>query len=123
MHSDGPAPVYVVDDDDAMRDSLQVLLATEGLEARTFASGEAFLRAAETIPDGLLVLDLHMPSVGGLEVLDQLKARRIAMPAVVITGRLDDAARARALSAGVTAILEKPLDPDTLLQTLRRMRA
>jgi two-component system response regulator FixJ len=114
-------PVYIVDDDEAVRDSLQILLLSEGIDAETFASGADFLDGVAGRPWGPVVLDLHMPAIGGFDVLAALKALACALPVIMVSGRFDEAARQRALAAGVAAILEKPLDADALMQLLSRL--
>lgn len=114
-----PGPlVYIVDDDDAVRDSLQLLVMAEGIDAEAYPSGAEFLAAVDPARAVSLVLDLHMPGSGGFDVMAALARRGIDIPVVLISGRVDAASRDRAIAAGVRAVLEKPLDCDQLLAAL-----
>jgi two-component system response regulator FixJ len=118
--------VYVVDDDDAVRDSLKILLESYGLRVRDFGSIPDFLDALETNSAGCLVLDLHLPVMGGFDVMNTLAQRGSRLPVIVITGRGDAQTKARALEAGAVAFLEKPVDDRLLMnaiQTALRARA
>jgi two-component system, LuxR family, response regulator FixJ len=77
---------HLIDDDAAVRASVQLLLECEGIEARTYASGDEFLRAAALDADDCLIIDLDMPGIGGLELLDQFREGGINAPTIVITG-------------------------------------
>lgn len=114
--------VYVVDDDASLRRSLRNLLSSVGLAVETFDSAEAFLDAGRHTRAGCLVLDLRMPGMGGLALLDRLAADqwRHAPPAIVLTGHGDDDARQRSLRAGAVAFLEKPFQADVLLDAVER---
>lgn len=116
--------VYVVDDDDAVRDSLAALLEPEGFVVQLYSSPEAFL--AELNMNNLrngrhtcILLDLHMPVTGGQELLEILAIREDSMPVVVMTGNADEKSRSLALRSGAVAFLEKPFDADTLIDTIR----
>src|SRR5215510_11744731 len=89
--------VYVVDDDDAVRDSLKILLESYDLTVRDFGSGPDFLGAAEPKGAACLVLDLHLPVMGGFEVMNSLGPRGSRLSVIVITGRGDAETKARAL--------------------------
>jgi two-component system response regulator FixJ len=115
--------VFIVDDDDAVRDSLKVLLEFQDYRVRDYPSGAAFLAAEQPPHNGCLVLDLHMPVMSGFELLDILTASRFDLPVILITGRNDAAVQARADASGAIALLEKPFDDDVLLQTIRRALA
>jgi two-component system response regulator FixJ len=107
--------VHVVDDDAAVRDSLRALLESCGLRVRDYASGAEFLAESPRSAFDCVLLDIHMPGMSGLDLLDILH-RRAAMPAViVITGRGDAGLRNRAQEAGAMAVFDKPLDEDLLL--------
>ncbi|MAB14810.1 response regulator [Parvibaculum sp.] len=113
------ATAYVVDDDEAVRDSMRVLLESYGMSVEDYPSACAFLKAG---PRGLtlscLLLDLHMPGMGGIEVLEQLRARGDRIPAIVITGKGDLASRSRVVGAGALQMLEKPVNEDVLAQAI-----
>ena len=121
-----PAPdsriVYVVDDDASLRRSLRNLLSSVGFVVETFESAEAFLEAGHRRNTGCLVLDLRMPGMGGLRLLDLLAAgdARFFPPTIVLTGHGDDDARQRSLRAGAVAFLEKPFQADVLLEVVEQ---
>jgi two-component system response regulator FixJ len=99
--------IYVVDDDDAVRDSLKILLESYDLAVRDFGSVPDFLDASEPKGAGCLVLDLHLPVMGGFDVMNTLAQRGSRLPVIVITGRGDTQTKVRALEAGAVAFLEK----------------
>jgi two-component system response regulator FixJ len=112
--------IFLVDDDPAVRDSLKLLLETYGFIVRDFASGRDFLASGERAENGCLVLDMHMPLVSGLELLEQLAVHSAVPPTVIITGRADDGIRQRARAAGAYEVIEKPFDTATLLKAMRQ---
>jgi FixJ family two-component response regulator len=113
--------VCVVDDDAAVRDSMRVLLESHGLTVRDYASARAFLDDGETRRSAAcLLLDLHMPDMNGLELLETLRRMKVDTAAIVITGRSDTALKARAHRAGALGLLDKPVDEDELLQSIDR---
>ena len=107
-------PVYVVDDDEAVRDSMRLLLESSGFVARDFASADLFLKT-DSADMGCLLLDLHMPGIAGIELLRLLRSRGVTRPIFVISGRRDPAQDAEALAAGASALLSKPFDDQQLL--------
>ncbi|MDF2765946.1 MAG: transcriptional regulatory protein [Rhodospirillales bacterium] len=102
--------VFVIDDDEAVRDSLKLLLESHLLPVHDFASVPEFLQAVGPRPRGCLVLDLHLPVIGGLDFLGRYRDRLNGMPVILITGKADAATRARAFEAGVRHFLEKPFE-------------
>lgn len=110
--------VHIVDDDDAVRDSLDLLLRMRGYRTRTFASGEAFLDAVDRAAHGCLLLDLRMPGMQGAAVQAALRARGLALPVIVLTAHGDAANARHALKGGAFDFLEKPIDDDTLVATI-----
>ena len=110
--------VFVVDDDEAVRDSLAALLESVGVEVATFASGRAFLAAHDGRRAGCLVLDLDLPDMTGLDLLDALATAGAPLPVILITGRRGSALRARADGADVVALLEKPFPERALLDAI-----
>src|SRR5271170_3809366 len=100
--------IFIVDDDDAVRDSLQMLLESEGFEVVGFESGAAALTAIARSRPACLLLDLHLPGVGGLDMLAELAARGLHLPVVMISGRIDRKTRQIAVASGAKAVLEKP---------------
>ena len=101
--------VFVVDDDEPVRESLRMLLGRRGLAVRCYASADAFMRQADLDDCGCLLIDHHMPSMTGIELLEMLRARRIATPAIIMTGGTDLRLGARAGKADALAVLEKPI--------------
>lgn len=111
--------VYVVDDDQAMRESLQFLIESVGLCVRTFASADAFLGAYRSDWSGCLLLDVRMPGMSGLELQAYLAKKSIRLPVIVITGHGDVAMAVRAMKAGAYDFIEKPFNDDALMNSLR----
>jgi FixJ family two-component response regulator len=110
--------IAVVDDEEAIRKALKRLLRAAGLEAEGYASGKAFLdAAAERRPDCVL-LDLHMPSMSGEQVLATIRKMAGRPPVVIITGHDTPETRDKCLAAGAAAYLRKPLDDRLLLNAI-----
>jgi two-component system response regulator FixJ len=112
--------VFIVDDDEAMRDALSQLLETVGLQVETYAGGSIFLSAYGKDRPGCLLLDMAMPGMTGLEVQAELKARGLMIPIIFLTGHGDIPLAVRALQAGAVDFLEKPILGDTLLERVQR---
>jgi FixJ family two-component response regulator len=100
--------VCVVDDDEAVRDSVLVLLQSEGIAARAFASAAELLSDGDALSAACYVLDVHMPGMGGVELLAHLRSAGVSAPIFLLTGRADAALKRAALSAGANALLNKP---------------
>ena len=115
--------IFIVDDDDATRDSLRLLLEGEGFEARDFASGHLFLDAIRPAAGDCLVLDVNMPDMNGFDVFKELRQRGDWLPTIFITALPDPTLQSRARSAGAFALLEKPHRADELLALIRRATA
>ena len=113
-------PVHIVDDDKAVRESLVMLLEAEGLDARGYADAHSFLTQASLPDPGVVVTDVRMPGMGGLELLRHLQDRRIDLPVIVITGHADVAMAVQALKEGAIDFFEKPFDDGALLASIRR---
>ena len=113
------ALVHVIDDDEAMRDSLSFLLESAGFEARTYDSAAAFLEGVARLSGGCIVTDVRMPGMNGLELARSLKSLRVDLPIVMITGHGDVPLAVEAMKAGVADFLEKPFDDDALLRAIR----
>jgi two-component system CheB/CheR fusion protein len=117
----GPLPtVFVVDDDRTIRDGLQELLQEHGHTAEVYASGEAFLAADHPDREGCLVVDALMPGMGGIALLERLKAKNHGLPAIMITGQGDVAMAVQAMKAGAADFLEKPIRTEELLASIER---
>ncbi|MBP2300876.1 response regulator transcription factor [Azospirillum picis] len=117
----GAGIVHIVDDDEPVRDSLKALLEAFAFDVRDFSSCRDFLDRFDGNPRGCLVLDLHMPVMSGLELLERHRDDLHGMPVIMVSGRGDPATFARAREAGVVAVLEKPFDEDQLLGMLNRL--
>lgn len=105
---------YLVDDDEAIRDSLVWLLRSRGVDASAWASAEAFLADYRDDMRGCLLLDIRMPAMSGLELFDSLRRRGCRMPAIFLTGHGDVPQAVQALKAGAFDFLEKPYDDKDL---------
>lgn len=119
MKEAAPIVVHIVDDDDSMRVALGRVLAAAGYLTRGYASVGEFLTDADEQPTGCLLLDLHMPGADGLALQDLLLRRGVNLPTVFISGRGDIASSVRALKAGATDFLTKPVPTETLLAAVR----
>jgi two-component system response regulator FixJ len=111
--------VHVIDDDEAMRESLAFLLDSAGLAARTYESGEAFLEGSAQPATGVVVTDVRMPGLTGLELVARLRSAGSIAPVIVITGHGDVPLAVEAMKAGVADFLEKPFDDAALLDAIR----
>ena len=115
-----PPTVLIADDDEAVRDSLQILLEASGYRVRSFASGSEFLSAARPEGEACLVIDVRMPGLGGLEVQERLQAEGAALPVVVITGHGEVPLAVRAMKAGAVDFVEKPFSESVILGAVER---
>ena len=106
--------ICIVDDDEAVRDSLSLLLESGGLATRSYGNADAFL-AAGAQDMACLILDLHMPGISGLELLRLLRRRGLSLPVFVVSGRRDPLLDAEVQAAGATDMLSKPFDDQLLL--------
>jgi two-component system response regulator FixJ len=113
------AIVHVIDDDEAMRESLAFLLGTTGLEVRTYASAKAFLEVARTVEAGCVITDVRMPELSGVELLRRLRELKLGVPVIVITGHGDVPLAVQAMKMGALDFLEKPFDDEVLLASVR----
>lgn len=111
-----PSPsVYIVDDDSGMRKSLEFVMQAANLPARFFASAAEFLAAYRPEEGGCLILDLRMPEMTGMELLEHLRQKKVILPIIVVTGHADVPAAVNSMKLGVVDFLEKPVDPQTLV--------
>jgi two-component system response regulator FixJ len=110
--------VYIVDDDEAVRDSLAVLLESKAYAVRSFGSAPEFLEAAPSLPAGCLIVDIRMPEMDGLELQQRLTERTLDFPIIVITGHGDVPLAVRAMKAGAVDFIEKPFATETILDSL-----
>lgn len=115
-----PEPtIYVIDDDDAVRQSLEFLLKTAGMPVRGFESAKSFLEVLPQLRSGCIVTDVRMPGMTGIDLLKHVKERDIDIPVIVITGHGDISLAVEAMKIGAVDFLEKPFDDDQLLAAVR----
>lgn len=112
--------VFIVDDDEAIRDSLAWLFKTRGLEAETFASAEAFLSRCEPARAGCLVLDIRMPGMSGLELQEKLAGAGCTLPVIFLTGHGDVPMAVSAIKRGAFDFIEKPFNDNALVDLVIR---
>jgi FixJ family two-component response regulator len=110
--------IAIVDDDESIRDALQLLLESTGCRCIAFASAEHFLVSSDLSATACLILDVRMPGIDGIELQRRLRAAGYRIPTIVLTAHADDAARARALRAGAVAFLPKPFKANILLEAV-----
>ncbi len=118
--SEESSVVYVVDDDDAVRDSLRMLLKSVGLPCETFASGNAFLEAYEPARVSCLVADIRMPGLSGLELQEELNGRQAELPIIFITGHGDVPMAVKAMQSGAADFIQKPFRDQELLDRIHK---
>jgi RNA polymerase sigma factor (sigma-70 family) len=114
------APVYLVDDDEGVRSALSLLLGTYGIRIETFGDPTAFLARAPKLKPGVLLLDLRMPAITGLQLHEKLGAIGCDWPTIICTGHGDVHACRRAFKAGVVDFLTKPIDEQVLIEALQQ---
>ncbi|AML52294.1 response regulator transcription factor [Falsihalocynthiibacter arcticus] len=115
--------VYLVDDDEAVRKALTLLLETVGLNVRSFGSPEIFLNQAASLNPGCLILDIRMPAISGLKLQEKLREHGINWPTVVISGHGDIEACRRAFRNGAMDFLSKPVDEHDLIDAIQKGHA
>ena len=111
--------VYIVDDEEAIRDSLSVQLGSAGFDVHAFSSGGDFLEAAPRLGPGCLLSDLRMPELDGLALLSRLTELRLPCPVVLMTGHGEIALAVQAMKAGAVDFIEKPFDESTVLDSIQ----
>jgi FixJ family two-component response regulator len=112
--------VFVVDDDVSVRESLELLIRSEGWEPQTFASAPDFLARPQALVPSCLVLDISLPGLNGLDLQKQLVMERPDMPIIFITGYGDVPKSVQAMKAGAVEFLTKPFSDDVLLSAIRQ---
>ena len=113
------AIVHVIDDDEAIRQSLAFLLQAAKLEVKTYSTAMAFLDALPDSASGCVITDVRMPGMSGVDLLRRLKELKIGVPVIVITGHGDVALAVEAMKVGAVDFLEKPFDDDVLLASVQ----
>lgn len=114
------ATVYVVDDDEAVRTSLDWLISSVNLPVRTFASARTFLETHRAGDEGCVILDVRMPGMSGLELQRKLAERASRLPIIIITGHGDIHMAVDAMKAGAFDFIEKPFDDQLLLDLVQK---
>lgn len=117
--ADEKPTVFVVDDDEAVRESLRYLIASVDLEVKTFSSATEFLDAYRPNMPGCLVVDVRMPGMSGLELQRQLSDRSINLPVIIITGHGDVDMAVRAMKSGAFDFIQKPFNDQVLLDLIQ----
>jgi two-component system response regulator FixJ len=113
------ADAHVIDDDQAVRESIEFLLRSAQLTVRTYESASAFLAVAPTVGSGCVITDVRMPGITGIDLLRRLKEMGLRLPVIVITGHGDVPLAVEAMKFGALDFLEKPFDDDALLASVR----
>jgi two-component system response regulator FixJ len=111
--------VHIIDDDQALRESLAFLLRTAQLEVRSFDSAKAFLDALPNASVGCIITDIRMPDMSGIDLLRRLKELKVGIPVIVITGHGDVPLAVEAMKIGAADFFEKPFNDDQLLTSVR----
>lgn len=110
--------VHIVDDDEAVRQSLAFLLSTAGVAVRVYDSATSFLDALPSLQSGCLITDVRMPDMTGIELLQRLKAKSVDLPVIVITGHGDIPLAVDAMKSGAVDFIEKPFAEDAILKAV-----
>lgn len=118
---DSHGTIFIVDDDDALRRALEAQLASVGYPVETYPSAESFLEAGAAEREGCLILDLHMPGMSGLELLQRLASAQTEIAILVLSGHGDVPSAVQAIRAGAYDFLEKPIADAELLQKVREL--
>ena len=111
--------IHLIDDDDAVRDSLALLIGTVGLRVQVWSDPQAFIEGFDRQGIGAIVLDVRMPGISGLTVLESLVAQGVDQPVIMLTGHGTVAMCRRAFKAGAAEFLEKPVNDEQLLEALQ----
>jgi two-component system response regulator FixJ len=114
-----PPAVHIIDDDEAVRDSLAILLETRGFEVATYATARAFLDQADNGIGGVVITDVQMPEMNGLQLLHAFKARNLDVPVLVVTARSGRVLADQAMAEGARAVIQKPFAPDAFVEVVR----
>ncbi|MBV9235636.1 MAG: response regulator transcription factor FixJ [Xanthobacteraceae bacterium] len=111
--------VQIIDDDDALRDSLTFLLSSAGIEAKSYESAGAYLNDPQRGAAGCIITDVRMPGMSGIDLLRKLKSDGVALPVIVMTGHGDVPLAVEAMKLGAFDFIEKPFEDDALLASVR----
>ncbi len=115
--------VHVVDDDAELRRSMQLLLTSVEIDARTYASADEFLAHVRDLPHrpAVLLVDVRMPGISGMALLERLRAERASLPVIMITGHGDIEMAVRAMKLGAMDFITKPFSSQTLLDRIQEV--
>lgn len=111
--------VHVVDDDEAMRDSMAFLLRAENFQVKTYPAATDFLEALPQINAGCIVTDVRMPGMSGIELLQRLRELKVSLPVIVVSGHGDVPLAVEAMKTGALDFIEKPFDDEVFLRAVR----
>jgi two-component system response regulator FixJ len=111
--------VYVIDDDEAVREALAFQLGSAGIDVRTYESAVAFLEVAPTVQSGCIITDVRMPKLSGVDLLRRLRELNLHLPVIVITAHGDIPLAVEAMRLGAVDFLEKPFEDEVLLASVR----
>ena len=120
MSTEHEPTVFLIDDDEPVRQAIGLLLKSSGIPCEVFSSGDVFLSAFDPERPGCVVVDMRMPGIGGLDLQARLAAEGRDIPVVIITGHGDVPAAVRAMKQGAVDFIEKPFNDQTLLDAVRR---
>jgi len=112
--------VFIVDDEEAIRSALSLLMESVGLKAENFASSQEYLDQFDASKPGCLILDVRMPGISGLDLQARLSAEKIHPPIIIITGHGDVPMAVRAVTAGAVDFIEKPFNNQSMLDSVHR---
>lgn len=112
--------VHIVDDEEAVRNSLAFLLTSAGFAVRVHQSATEFLAVAPSVTNGCLITDLRMPDIDGIELLRRLRAADAMLPAIMVTGHGDIQMAVEAMKNGAIDFIEKPFSDDVLIESISR---
>jgi two-component system, LuxR family, response regulator TtrR len=110
--------IYLIEDDPAVRDALVIFLEIHGYAVNAFESSEVFLESIDELNQRVLVLDIRLPGMSGIELQTELKKRKYEMPVIFITGHADDEIRETATEDGIIDYIDKPIDHSSLLRCI-----
>lgn len=119
MQNNPSQKIYIVDDDQALCKALRWLLESNNFVAETFHSASEFLKSYQTSWSGCLIVDIRMPEMNGLQLLENLKALGNKIPIIMVSGHADIATSARAIKEGVMDFIAKPFNDQHLLQQIQ----
>jgi two-component system response regulator FixJ len=118
--SGGKRLIHLVDDDEAIRRSAGFMLKTSDFEVKSYGSGVELLKHAAGLEPGVILLDIRMPEMDGLQVQEALQARGVTLPVIIMTGHGDVAVAVKAMKAGAVDFIEKPFEKAVLLSAIEQ---